>query len=156
MLNKLKTEILQSLFEGYVEYGGSSIFSINEIADRYNEDPYEVGKYLMDNGWVKFQQFLPDGFSCAISLQGIAEIAPEYLDEKISRVAAAIMESGGDWQEIMETLEFEPKDFQRAHDLGKLMEATSLFEVQFRAQEVYAKLTLQGRDHFGRKSASFF
>ncbi|MBS1594073.1 MAG: hypothetical protein JST90_07095 [Bacteroidetes bacterium] len=148
-------EVLQFLLESYTNDGGSLSYDIGEIANRNNINIHELGAYLKVNGWVKDGHFLPTSFRCAISRSGIHYIAPHYFSDLMENL---IITAGltNDWTSIMESLPFEPKDFQRAFDLGKEIEAVGLAEVQNLPTDVFVKLTLSGRERYEKRNNGGF
>jgi hypothetical protein len=150
-------ESLEYLFEGYCSSSGTGIFSLAEIAIKHKIQGTELGSALNNQGWIKNPNFGPFGFRCQISRLGIHQIHPEYFDDLISEALTAAGLTS-DWIGLIETVaDFEPKDYQRAHDLGKEFEESGLAEIQYQAQEVYIKLTLQGIERYRTENeGSFF
>jgi hypothetical protein len=147
---------LAYLFEGYCSSGGTGVFVLDEIAEKHNISAQELGSLLKQTGWIKNPRFAANEFSCQISRSGIQQIEPNYFSGLISQAltAAALL---NDWVGLLETLPFEPRDFQRAHDLGKVFEESNLAEVQYQAQEVFIKPTPKGMELYRREySGSFF
>lgn len=89
-LNQFKNDALQFLFENYKNESATSIYSINDIASKYGLDPNDAGKYLLNGGTIKNQQFRPDGFLCSISWAGINFIAPEYVESNLSKLISTL------------------------------------------------------------------
>lgn len=149
-------ESLEYLFDGYCASGGTGIFSLREIAGKYSLQDNDLGSALNNEGWIKNPNFGPFGFSCQIARFGIRQIHPEYFEDLISEVLPA----GGltsDWIGLMETVStFDPKDYQRAHDLGKEFEDSGLAQVQYQAMEVYIKLTLRGIEQYRMENEGGF
>jgi hypothetical protein len=120
-MEKAIKEVLSYLFDGYKQYPGS-LFDISPVVDQFNIDAHEMGSLLFKNGWVKNQQFLPTDFRCTISMAGIENVAPEYIEEHFLKITSSIGIIGGK-QSLMEILDFPPEHFQKAFDLAKSMEA---------------------------------
>jgi hypothetical protein len=154
-VQKTLRDSLEHLFQGYISSGGTGVFSIDEVATQGGINSHELGRYLNDNGFIKNPIFGASGFSCQISHYGIQQIHPEYFNDLISQ---AIMASGqlNDWTGLIETSSFQPRDYQRAHDLGKVLEQLDLAEVQYHHDDVYIKLTLQGRERYQRENEGGF
>lgn len=155
-INAMIDEILNYLFEGYIDSGGTSLFSIKEITQKYGADSSEVGRYLVSEGLVKNQQFTHTGFVCSINMAGIYKINPQFIDGHTSSILSVLGTSGNDWTSIMDILNFEPKDFQIAHGLAKLLENNGLIDTQFRHNDVIIKLTFRGIQLYEESKASFF
>lgn len=148
-------QTLDYLFEGYINSGGTGIFSIDEIATQNNINSHELGKFLDQSGYIKNPSYGPVGFDCQISLYGIQQIRPDYFNDLIS---SAIIASGqlNDWTGLIETSNFEPKDYQRAHDLGKVIEESGLAEVQYHHDDIFIKLSLLGMEKYQRENKGGF
>lgn len=154
-LDAIVNEVLEELFEGYVEHGGGSIFDVTETITKHGENPHEIGKYLVEHGWVKYHQYRPTTFVCAISMSGIQKIRPDYIDGHLSTIVSTLGVNGNGWTRIMETLGFEPKDFQRAHDLARLFDDNGIIQTQFHHDDVIIKLTLRGRELYEKGALGF-
>lgn len=154
-LHKLQQEVLQYLMDGYLQNGGTPIFSISEITEPAGVNSHEFGKLLVENGLVKNQQFRPDGFMCSISPAGINTIDPNYFDGHISTIISVLGTTCNDWIGIMEILSFEPKDFQIAFDVAKVAEATGYIEAQYQHNDIFLKLTLRGQQYYNDNKATF-
>jgi|ERR1035437_1131059 hypothetical protein len=129
-------------------------FRDRKFSDVREEHPHGL-KFLLDNGWIKHQMFLPQGFQCAISTDGIKEIDDNYFENYFSQIISTLGLSGNDWTGIMQMLLFEPKNYQIAFDIAKELEATCLAEVQYHHDEIYVKLNFQGRQFYEDKKATF-
>jgi hypothetical protein len=55
----------------------------------------------------------------------------------------------------METLDYDPKDFQIAHDLGTYLDSTDYFYVRFGYNFIFVKLTMKGQDYCEEIKAIF-
>jgi predicted transcriptional regulator len=154
--NALINEVLEYLFNGYIHYGGTGLFPINEISEKHGVDSAEIGKYLVSAGLVKHQQFRHDGFSAAISIQGIYKIKPQFLEDHTSTIVSFLGVNGNEWTSIMEILNFEHNDFQIAHDFANFLKNNDLIDAQFHHNDVLIKLTFQGQRFYEDKSAFFF
>lgn len=150
-LDQIVNDVLNHLFNGYIQNGGTPIFNASEIISNHGEDPNEIGQYLVDHGWVKNQQFRPDSFYASISMLGINKIKPEFISENRDRIITSLGESGNVRQGIMEILEYEPSDFQIAHQLAKEFEREGIIEAQYQHNNVIIKLTLEGRNEYEKE-----
>ena len=154
-MREMINEILEAAFASYIERGGTGRIDIGEITSKYNQNPHEVGRYLVDEGLVKHQQFHPTTFVATISIYGIEKIHSEYFGQHVSTIISSLGLAGNGWASIMETLNWEIQDFQRAFDLAKLLESNNLIEAQFRHNDVAIKLTLKGQMLYDDNKASF-
>jgi hypothetical protein len=152
-LQQIKTEVLNQLFEGYQQAPGS-LFDIGPVVQPYGANPHEIGRYLVQNGWVKNEQYLPQQFLCSISMEGIMETVPEYVENQTSRIISILGINGGQ-HSIMEVLDLEPVQFQKAFDLAKYLETAGLVTAQYLHNDVLIELTLEGRDFYERNAARF-
>ncbi|RYG49886.1 MAG: hypothetical protein EOO01_11915, partial [Chitinophagaceae bacterium] len=80
----IEKEALSYLFAGYLENGGTGVYSLDEISQKYSLDAHQLGSHLNKNGWIKNPNFGPFGFSCQISHNGIQKIRPDYFSGLIS------------------------------------------------------------------------
>ena len=154
-MQSIVKESLNYLFEGYCDSGGTGVYSLNEIAEKNNIQPHMLGSSLNSEGWIKNPNFGPFGFSCQISRSGIQQIEPNYFSILISQ-ALGVAGLINDWVGLIESLPFDPKDYQRAHDLGKVFEQLNLAEVQYQYNEVYIKPSLQGMERYHRENQGGF
>jgi hypothetical protein len=147
---------LAYLFEGYCNSGGTGVFPLEGIAENYTVSANELGSMLKRQGWIKNPRFGATEFTCQISLTGIQQIQPNYFSDLISQ-ALGVAGQINDWVGLIGSLPFQPRDYQRAHDLGRVFELYHLAEVQYQAQEVYIKPTLEGLERYRREySGGFF
>jgi hypothetical protein len=146
-MDELVDEILEHLFEGYTTHGGTPIFDVTAIILRHAEDPQAVGRFLVDRGLVKFERFGPLGFSASISMQGIYRIRPGYITDNVMHVLRTLDEHRDQHMSMMQILQFEPKDFQIAHNFATYMRDRGWINAVFTHNDIGAKITLEGRDH---------
>jgi hypothetical protein len=154
-LDDIINEVLEHLYEGYIEHHGTPTFGVDDIISAHGKDPSEVGHYLADRGLVKFPSFGPKGFHAAISMDGILRVKPEYVQENKDKIIGTLGLQGNPRSSIMELLDFPPEDFQRAFDLAKEFEAEGLIEAQYTHNDVIVKLTLEGEDYYDQNKADF-
>lgn len=153
-LQKLNTETLQYLFEGYLSNPGS-LYDITEVIEKYNHDVHEYGSYLNERGWVKDGQFLPTTFVCSISFDGIAFINPDYINENCDKLLSTLATLGGQ-QSLMELLDFEPYEYQKARDIANFLRDSGIIEVIYTHNDGLVSFTMRGRDLYQQNGASFF
>jgi hypothetical protein len=111
--------------------------------------PHEFGKHLVDGGYVKNQQYRPLSFVCSITDRGIEKVAPNYYRDIVDKVISTIGTLGFGRQSIMEVLDFEPKDFQRAHNIAKYLESHGITQrSQYVHNDVIIELTLLAQDRY--------
>lgn len=145
---------LQHLFQHYLE-NPNGIVDIQEVLSDQT-DPHELGKYLKDHGWVKNQQYIPLTFRAQITMQGILQVAPEYIEENMDRIISYIGLQGGGRHYIMEILDWEPQHFQRAFDLVKYMETLGVIKPgMYEANNIIIELSLKGMDYYEKNEARF-
>ncbi len=153
-LQETKNSVLLALFEGYSE-NPNGIYDLTGTITENGEDPHELGKYLVDHGWVKNQQYRPSTFVCQITMAGINEVAPEYIQDKTEQIISTLGINGGK-ESVMGILEFEPKDFQKAFDLVKHMEGTGFIkEGRYMAGDIIIELSLEGREYYEEHKPNF-
>lgn len=145
-MKELINEILEHLFEGYTQSGGTKIFDVGQIITARNENTYSVGKHLVDNGWVKNQLFHPTTFAAGISMHGIQKIRPGYINDNVMHVLRTLSQAPNSSFSLMEILQFEPKDFQIAHDFACLMRDNNLVDARFGHNDIAVQITIDGRN----------
>ena len=153
--NKMTTEILEALFEGYKTDGGGATYSIAELVRPYNLDLHSVGGDLVSQLLVKNQNFLPRDFTCGITEYGISKVNPNYFTDHI----ATLVNLAGqveDWVEVKKTLGFGPKDTIRAMDIAKMMEHNNIAEATYMPNEIHVKLTARGIDRYRQQNEGGF
>lgn len=153
-LQQIKTEVLTYLFEEYLK-DENTIFDIGPIVSKHGKDPHELGRHMLEQGLIKNQQYLPRTFVCGISMEGIRDVNPEYINNLVDKIISTLIQLKG-WQSIMEILDFEPKSFQRVFELAKLLESQSVIDAQYRHNDVIIKLTLGGQELYESNGPAFF
>jgi len=151
---KTKKDVLQYLFDGYQE-NPTAIYDVTVMIKNHEQDPHEFGTYLVDNGWVKNHQYRPQSFVCQISLDGINEIEPEYMESIKQKVISTLGLTGGK-ESIMEILGYESKHYQKAHDFSKYMEAKGLIKDSlYLPNDVLIELSIESKDYYEQNKAEF-
>lgn len=154
-IKEIQEEILDYLFDGYLNNGGTMIFAIDEITNKYDISSHEFGSHLLNSGYIKDQQFLPQGFMASITMHGINQIAPDYYEDYTSKMLSTMGLNGIEWQSVLELLDLKESDTQIARDLANEWKSAGLVEVQFDHKDAYIKLTIQGRSQYEKNSPSF-
>lgn len=150
----VKRAVLQYLFEIYQE-NPTAVCDITQIITNHQQDPHEFGKHLVNNGWVKNHQYRPQSFVCQISLEGINEIDPGYFESIKQDVISTLGINDGQ-QSIMEILGYEPKNYQRAFDVVKSLEAEGWIKGGlYVSNDVIIELSLEGKDYYDQNKAEF-
>lgn len=152
-MEKMINEILEMLYQEYISNGGGNIFDISGIILKHNQDPHEVGGYLVKMGWIENHQFRPNSFVGAISMRGIGKIHPEYIQDNTLKIISTLGLNGK--SSIMEILDFETKDFFRAHQLAKLLEQKGFVSAFFTYNDVILSLTFEGKQFYDKHKADF-
>lgn len=153
-LQQVKSEVLKHLFEGYLK-NPTGIFDVTEVIEKNGQNQHEFGKYLVEKGLVKNHQYRPTEFVCQISIDGIKEIAPEFLEEKKNTIISTLGITGGSGG-IIEILDLEPKYFQIGFDIAKYLEGTGLIEEgNYQHNEIYIGLSLEGKEYYETNKANF-
>lgn len=152
-LQKLNTETLQYLFDGYLNNPGA-IYDITEIANKYNQNVHEYGSFLKERNWIKDGRFLPTTFECSISFDGIAVINPEYINDSCEKLLSTLATLGGQ-QSLMELLDFEPQQYQRARDIANFLRDSGVIEVIYTHNDSWVSFTEAGHDYYQQNGAHF-
>lgn len=153
-LQQLNTETLQYLFDGYLN-NPTGLFDITGIVNKHNHNVHEYGSLLKERNWVKNGRFLPTSFECSISFDGIAAINPNYVNDNCEKLLSTLDTLGGQ-QSLMELLDFEPKEYQRARDIANFLKDSGVIDVIYTHNDGWVSLTITGRDFFEQNGAKFF
>lgn len=138
-----------------MQHGGTPIFGVSDIIRQHGEDPNEIGRYLVDHGWVKHQQYRPDGFHASVSMEVIRKIKPGHISDNRDKIISTLGIMGNDRMGNMEILDYEPKNFQIALDLAKEFESEGIINAQYQHNDVIINLTLEGRKVYEINKADF-
>lgn len=150
----IKNEVLEYLFSEYANNSDTAIYTINEIVKKHGGDSNEIGRYLLDNGWVKNQNFGPFGFGCSITLSGIQEIRPAYVTENVTKIISTLGLLG-DRQSLMEVLDLPKLKHQTARDIANYVKDLGYIEVNYALNDAMISLTLKGRDYYNTNKSEF-
>ena len=144
-------DTLTYLFEEY-EKNPNAIYSIKQIAEKHKIDQHELGELLLESGWIRNQQLQPTDFICQITLEGIEEVDPDYVQDKVNQIVQTLGELGR--SDIVEILGYKPENYQKAMDLAKLLETKNLIQDTqyfFPGNNIITELSLWGRKYVEEK-----
>lgn len=153
-MENIKKEVLNYLFNEYSNTSDTSLYGISHIAHTHNLDVHELGRYLLGRGWIKNQRFLPQEFQCSITMAGIQEIAPNYLEGNGSKIIDTLGINGGT-MDLMEVLDYPPQRYQSARDIANVLKGLDLIDVFYTAGSGNIKLTLAGQALYSKGKGGF-
>lgn len=154
--SKVKSEVLESLFTGYLKSGGVAVFNLSDIISKYSFSLTEVGNYLLQNRWIKNEVFKPKEFFASITINGIKEVEQGWLDYHFSKIIATLIMNGNKKTSVMETFEFEPKDFQIAADISKAFLEIGYSDIEIKHEDILVMLNSEGWEHYNDKKLNSF
>lgn len=141
--------VLERLFMTYrSNYGVTT--NVADIIVECGYDPSDIGKYLLDNGWVERPRFGRFGFEGVITLEGVSKLKPDYLDDIHSKIVSTLGGLGNPTQDLLEILDFKPEDYMRALGLAKYLEAKGFISLKANGREIFVTLTTGGLDYYER------
>jgi hypothetical protein len=149
-----KQAVLKGLFENY-QKNPTAFFDATQIIRDQSYDPHEFGRDLISLGLVKNARFLPNRFQCKISLKGIEEIAPDYLEKNKLNVISSLGLLGGKYS-LMEILEYESGDFQKAVDISQYLENKKMILQSVKTiDDIMIELSIEGKEYFDSSNLIF-
>lgn len=154
-LERATRQTLKYLFSEY-QKGPAVMYPINDIAKKHHIDAVELSDYMMEKGWIKERWVYPGNkVSCKITIQGIEEIAPAYVRERLRNMIGGLGESGGS-KALIEILEQKLQEYSIAMDMVRQLEQLGLIEVRHPDDTIVVELTDEGRKYYERGSKTFF
>jgi hypothetical protein len=149
-------EILEALFERYIESHGTGRLDISYIAEKHDLDPHYVGNYLVEHGLVKNQAFEATGFLASISQYAIDKIRPDYFRNYQDKLLLVLGEHARGYYSIMQILEIEPQDFQLAFDIAKYIERYGYINANATSHDINVSITDDGVAYYNLHKPTFF
>lgn len=154
-LISVKKEVLSALFDSYRQQPGSNL-NVSEIIKRHNYEPFDVVNNLKDEGLVKnVMNIVPKGVFCEITIDGIAELHPDFVDERRDKIISTLGLIGGRGS-IVEVLDTKPNEFSMARDFAILLyEEGYLKQPLFSHNDGQIELSLNGQEYFNENKANW-
>lgn len=142
----LNREILSQLFIHYREDPGVN-HDISSLCAGAGSDAVMVSNGLRLEGLIKDEVYVQNGkVQCAISMKGIANIDPAFVENKINEVLQGMGEVNS-IANVMNILKLEARDFQFGFDLANEMQNRDLVKLLYAFQPgkvVSVEMTLEG------------
>lgn len=135
------------LFERYLEdpNGTWDISGVPSTDSRSTDFLHDLGKYMVQKGYVKNPVSHESGFSCTITTLGITRVSDGLNDIKYRILQASIEEKK---KSMMEMLDAEPSHFQKIRDYAAYLKRIGIIECIFFSHDVYAEPTYFGREWY--------
>ena len=157
-VSELKTHVLNWLYEQY-KLNPTATWDIAVKLKEYEltapQEIIDLGFLLKKNGLVKDNSGTRGNtFFATISLRGIKSISSD-LDSMEYHLLMELIQEGKDQLSLMEHFNFEPEQFQRAHDFASYMKNRGLLECTFHHSDVIVRINLQGREYYENNQARF-
>jgi hypothetical protein len=153
-LEKVQTEILRMLYEAY-KANPNHIYDINSITTKYAIDAREMAYRLKSFRLVRDVIFYPSsGAHCSITMLGIYQIDPLYIDTKTRDVIDGLAKANG-LGNIVEYLNTDTLHYQFALDLADYLQDLDYLKVRlqnFSRNAIICELTLKGKSEFENRS----
>lgn len=140
-------EILRQLFDWYIK-DSNEVHDITEFATAGGRDPLAVASELHAKGFVKDEPIVAEGkVKVAISIVGIAQVNPAFLQERITRILAPTGGAGTIWN-VVDILGGGREVYQQAFDIANEMQNRDLVKLlyAFYPTKVMVEMTLKGVD----------
>src|SRR5689334_21285567 len=94
-MEKAARATLRYLFQEYLK-GPAISYGINHITDSYKADALQVAAYLSERNWIREQWVHQDQrVVCRITVAGIEEINPIYIQNKLKSLVGGLISEGG-------------------------------------------------------------
>lgn len=152
--SKVKKEILTYLFKKYKADSGTKIYDVSNFINAHSFSLTEVGNYLLQNRLVKEAVFKPNAFYAAITIKGIKEIDPEFLKVEFSKIIATLLLNGNKKSSLLQILELEQKDVQKAADIGMAFKETGFANIELSDEGILVSLNSKGWELYSGKNLS--
>lgn len=151
---KVKKEILAYLFERYKADGGAKTYDVSNLIKAHSFSLTEVGNYLVQNRLVKNEMFKPNAFYASISTKGIKETDPEFLNSEFSKIIATLLLNGNKKSNLLQILEYEPKNLQIADDIAMAFKEIGFANIELSEEGISVSLNSKGWEYYSGKNLS--
>ena len=154
-LEKASKETLRFLFSEYLK-GPAVIYTINNVAKRFDVDVVELSDYLLDNSFIRERWVYPGNIvACRITIKGIEEIDPVYVRDKLRQVIGGLGDAGG-IKELIDILSYKIEEYSIALDIVKQLENLGFVKIRHPKSSIIVELTEEGRKYYEKGSRTFF
>jgi hypothetical protein len=150
IMEKVSKAILRYLFQEYVK-GPTILYSINCITDLYKVDPIAVSDYLVEKKWVREQWIHQNNLvACRITVEGIEEINPLFIRNKLKKLIGGLMDGGGR-KSLTEIFQNKIEEYSIALDIIYQLEKMGLVAMVHQKGSIDIELTTYGWQYFEKQ-----
>lgn len=154
-LEKAAHEILRYLFTEYLK-GPTVLYSLTKVSKKYKIDALKLSDYLIENEFIRERWIYPDNsVACKITIRGIEEIAPAFVNSKLRQLIGGLGEAGGK-KNLMEILEHKIEEYSIALDLVRQLESLNLVCTRHPQNGIEIELSDEGWRLYHNGSRTFF
>jgi hypothetical protein len=149
-MEKVARATLRYLFQEYLR-GPAVSYLINHIAESYGADAVQVADYLAERNWIR-EQWVHENrqVTCRITVAGIEEVNPKYIDNKLKSLIGGLVVDGGK-KSLMGIYQHKIEEYSIALDIVYQLEKLSLINIIHERGEINIQLTPYGWKFFERK-----
>ncbi|HEX6890579.1 MAG TPA: hypothetical protein VF141_07800 [Chryseolinea sp.] len=149
-MEKVARATLRYLFQEYLK-GPAVSYVINPITDSFGADAVQVADYLAERNWIR-EQWVHENrqVTCRITVAGIEEVNPKYVDNKLRSLIGGLVVEGGK-KSLMGIYQHKIEEYSIALDFVYQLEKLSLINIIHEGGEINIELTAYGWKFFGKK-----
>lgn len=152
---KVTEEVLRYLFREYLN-APNVVFAIDHIIRRHQLDPVVFSeKLLTDQLICERWAYEDDSVTCRISLHGIENIDPTFVQDKLKQLVGGLVRAGGS-QPLLEILQYKIEEYAIALDFVRQLETLGLVTSENVASSIIVTLSDEGRRFFEKSSRTIF
>jgi hypothetical protein len=149
-MEKVARATLRYLFQEYLRAPSVS-YAINHVTDSYNANAVEVGNYLSERNWVReLWVYQNEQVTCRITVAGIEEINPIYINNKLKKLVSGLVSEGGR-KSLMDIFQNKIEEYSIALDIVYQLEKLKLVNIIHERGEINIELTPFGWKFFEKK-----
>jgi predicted transcriptional regulator len=154
-MEKVAKAVLRYLFQEYLKAPNIS-YTINGITSSYKTDPSAVVEYLEVHKWIREPWVYQNNVvTCRITVEGIEEINPVFIRNKLKSLIGGLIEHGGR-KSLMGIFEKNIDEYSIALDIIYQLEKLGLILIIHAAGEINIELTAYGWKFFEKRGKSLF
>jgi hypothetical protein len=155
IMEKVAKAVLRYLFQEYLKAPNVS-YAINAVTKSYKSDPSAVTDYLQARKWIREPWVCQNNIiTCRITVEGIEEINPVFIRNKLKSLIGGLVEHGGR-KSLMGIFERNIEEYSIALDIVYQLEKLGLILIVHSAGEINIELTAYGWRFFEKKGKSLF
>src|SRR5687767_6331587 len=152
-MEKVAKAVLRYLFHQYLK-GPTVLYEINGITNQYKADPIVVSNYLSEKNLIREAWIHQNNVvTCKITVQGIEEINPSFIREKLKYVMNGLREAGGR-KSLTEIFQHKIEEYSIALDMIYELEKLALVMIIHNQGSIDIELTATGRRYADQQGKS--